>query len=139
MSDRKQWLTLAFLAALAAGPVFADTEITKDVVMSHLQGVGQLDVGAAVAPYADDATLILADKVYHGSDEIRGFFKTFFAEFSQADVSMETEALVFEGNTALTTWNAESPNNVYEFGADTFVVQYGKIVSHTMAARITPK
>ncbi|MDW4549594.1 nuclear transport factor 2 family protein [Defluviimonas sp. D31] len=139
MRDKKLWMVVTILAGLATGPVFADTGSTKDVVMSHLRGVGQLDVDEAVAPYADDATLIMADKVYRGSAEIRGFFEAFFAEFSQADVSMETEALVFEGNTAFTTWNAESPSNVYEFAADTFTVQDGKIVSHTMAARITPK
>ncbi|MCG6883697.1 MAG: nuclear transport factor 2 family protein [Silicimonas sp.] len=106
---------------------------------THLRGVGQLDVDAAVAPYSDDATLIISETVYHGPDEIRGFYEEFFAEFSQPGISMETEGMVIDGNIAMSTWNAESPDNIYEFGTDTYIVENGMIVSHTMAARITPK
>jgi len=36
-------------------------------------------------------------------------------------------------------WTAETADNVYEVGTDTFIVQDGKIVAQSFAAKITPK
>lgn len=69
--------------------------------MSLLGGVGQMNLDAIVASYSDDAKLVTAEKIYNGPDEIRTFFEIFIAVFSQPDISMETKALVCEGNTAL--------------------------------------
>ena len=35
---------------------------------------------------------------------------------------------MFEGNYAYVVWGAETPNNIYEYAAYTFVIRQGKIV-----------
>jgi hypothetical protein len=46
---------------------------------------------------------------------------------------------VVEGDYAYILWSAETADNVYEVGTDTFVVRDGKIVAQSFAAKITPK
>jgi len=44
-----------------------------------------------------------------------------------------------EGNYAYILWTAETADNVYELVTDTFVVQDGKIIAQSFAAKIAPK
>ncbi len=43
------------------------------------------------------------------------------------------------GEVAYIVWSAETADNAYELGTDTFVVRDGKIVAQTFAAKATPK
>lgn len=43
-----------------------------------------------------------------------------------------------EGEYAYILWTAETANNVYEVGTDTFVVRDGKIVTQSFTARLPP-
>jgi hypothetical protein len=47
--------------------------------------------------------------------------------------------LSVDGDHAYILWTAETADNVYEIGTDTFVVRDGKIVAQSFAAKITPK
>jgi hypothetical protein len=44
-----------------------------------------------------------------------------------------------EGDYAYLLWMAETADNVYELGTDTFVVSSGKIMLQSFAAKVTPK
>jgi len=44
-----------------------------------------------------------------------------------------------DGDYAYILWTAETADNVYEVGTDTFVVRDGKIVAQSFAGKITPK
>ena len=44
-----------------------------------------------------------------------------------------------EGSYAYILWTAETAENLYEMGTDTFVVSDGKIVAQSFAGKITPK
>jgi len=44
-----------------------------------------------------------------------------------------------EGDYAYIVWSADTPDNIYDFGSDTFVVKNGKIVAQTFAGKIIPK
>ena len=44
-----------------------------------------------------------------------------------------------EGDYAYIVWTAETADNVYEVGTDTFVVRDGKIVAQSFTGKITPK
>ena len=44
-----------------------------------------------------------------------------------------------DGDYAYILWTAETADNVYEVGTDTFVVRDGKIVAQSFAAKIAPK
>jgi len=44
-----------------------------------------------------------------------------------------------EGECAYILWTAETADNVYEVGTDTFVVRDGKIVTQSFTGKSTPK
>jgi hypothetical protein len=44
-----------------------------------------------------------------------------------------------EGDYAYILWTAETADNVYEVGTDTFVVRDDKIVAQSFTGKITPK
>jgi len=44
-----------------------------------------------------------------------------------------------EGDTAYIVWKAETADNRFELGTDTFIVRDGKIVIQTFAGKISPK
>jgi hypothetical protein len=43
------------------------------------------------------------------------------------------------GDTAYIVWTAETADNRFEVGTDTFIVQTGKILTQTFAGKISPK
>jgi len=44
-----------------------------------------------------------------------------------------------DGDHAYILWTAETEDNSYEFATDAFVVQNGKIIAQSFAAKIKPK
>ncbi len=47
--------------------------------------------------------------------------------------------MVVEEDIAFITWSAETADNFYELGTDTFLIRDGKIATQTFAARTTKK
>jgi ketosteroid isomerase-like protein len=112
---------------------------TETVLNDHLEMFGEQDLDGIVADYADDAVVITNDETYRGTAEIRGLFEEFFREFSADDVSFSLERQTVEDDVAYIIWEAETPENEYEFATDTFVVRDGEIVVQTLGAVINPK
>ena len=67
------------------------------------------------------------------------FFQAMFAEFAKPGTSFDMQQRTVEGDIAYLVWTAETADNTYESGTDTFVVRDGKIVVQTYAAKVTPK
>ena len=44
-----------------------------------------------------------------------------------------------DGDYAYILWSAETADNVYDLGSDTFVVRNGQIVAHSFALKIRAK
>jgi len=74
-----------------------------------------------------------------GRDQIRGMIQAVLAEFSKPGVKFEVMHQSAAGPAAPLVWKAETPDNSYEFAAETYVFQNGKIAQHTFAAKMTPK
>jgi ketosteroid isomerase-like protein len=115
------------------------TAATQDVLAHHLECFGKLDLAGTMADYADEATFFSQGGVLHGSDAIRQFFGTLFEEFGKPGMSFDLLQQEVDGDTAYIVWKAESADNLFEIGTDTFIVQNGKIVTQTFAGKITPK
>ena len=64
---------------------------------------------------------------------------TQFKEFAKPGASFQMLRQDVDGDTAYILWKAETADNRYEIGTDTFVVKDGKIVTQTSAGKITPK
>ena len=112
---------------------------TKEVLDRHLKCFGEGDLEGLLSDYAPDAVMFLSDGPLRGAGAIRPFFQALFAEFGKPGAAFNLKQQSVEGNYAYILWTAETTENVYEVGTDTFVVRDGKIVAQSFAGKITPK
>jgi len=112
---------------------------TNDVLTHHLDCFGKGDLDGIMADYTAASRLFTPNGVLRGTSSIRGLFVMLFAEFSKPGMSFEMLRQDIDGDTAYIVWKAETAENRYELGTDTFVVQDGKIATQTFAGKISPK
>jgi len=112
---------------------------TADVLDQHLRCFGENDFDGVLADYSADAVLFVPGEPLKGPDAIKPFFQAFFSEFAKPGASFSMRQRHVEGNCAYILWSAETADNSYETATDTFVMQNGKIVAQSFAAKITPK
>jgi predicted SnoaL-like aldol condensation-catalyzing enzyme len=89
--------------------------------------------------YTDESRFFTPDGMLRGSEAIRLFFARLFEEFAKPGMSFEMVRQEVCGDTAYIVWKAETADNHFEVGTDTFIVQNGKIVTQTFAGKISPK
>jgi len=70
---------------------------------------------------------------------IRPLFQAMVAEFGKPGATFSMKQQFVEGDHGYILWSAETADNVYELGTDTFVVRDGKIVAQSFTGKITPK
>ncbi len=112
---------------------------TKDVIEHHLKCFGELNLEGVLSDYAADAIMFTADGALQGVDKIRPLFQAMLAEFGKPGATFQMKQQFIEGDHAYILWNAETAENVYELGTDTFAVRDGKIVAQSYTSKIAPK
>jgi len=112
---------------------------TSDVVDRHLRSFAEHDLDGVLADYSSDAVLFVPTGPLRGPAAIKPLFVALFGEFTKPGSSFTMQQRHVEGDHAYIIWTAETPDNSYEFATDTFVVQNGKIVAQSFAAKIKPK
>jgi hypothetical protein len=58
-----------------------------------------------------------------------------FEEFAKPGMSFEMLRQEVDGDSAYIVWRAETADNIFELGSDTFIVRNGKIVTQTCSSR----
>ena len=117
----------------------AITTATQDVLTHHLKSFGNFDIAATMADYTAESRFFTPNGLLRGSEAIRLFFARLFEEFAKPGMSFEMLRQEVCGDTAYIVWKAETADNHFEVGTDTFIVQNGKIVTQTFAGKISPK
>jgi len=112
---------------------------TDDVLDHHLDAFTAQDLDECLVDYTDDSVIITNMGVFRGLDEIEELFAGLFEEFSQAGSTIELDQKTIEDEYAYIVWHGETPDNVYEFCTDTFVIEDGTIRRQTFAGKIEPK
>jgi ketosteroid isomerase-like protein len=112
---------------------------TKAVIDNHLKCFGEGDLEGILSDYAPGAVLFMPQAPLKGTDAIRAMFEAMLAEFGKPGSTFSLNHLSVEGEHAYIHWTAETADNVYELGTDTFVVRDGKIAVQSFASKITPK
>jgi ketosteroid isomerase-like protein len=112
---------------------------TKDVIDHHLKCFGERDLKGILSDYAPDAVLFTPDGPLRGPDAIKPLFQAMVAEFGKPGATFSMKQQFVEGDYAYILWTAETADNVYEVGTDTFVVRDDKIVAQSFTGKITPK
>jgi len=97
------------------------------------------DLKGILSDYAPDAVLFTPDGPLRGADAIRPLFQAMIAEFGKPGAAFSMKQYFVEGDYAYILWTAETADNVYEVGTDTFVVRDGKIVAQSFTGKVTPK
>jgi len=115
------------------------TTTTEAVVNNHLQRFLDGDLQGVVSDYAPDAVMIAPTGVLRGVDSIRPLFEALIAEFARPGATFDLQQQVVENDLAYIRWVAETADNTYDIGTDTFVVRDGKILQQTFAFKATPK
>ena len=112
---------------------------TTEVLDHHLKCFGEGDLKGILSDYAPGAVLFTPDGPLVGADAIRPLFQAMFAEFAKPGAAFSMKQQSVHGDYAYILWTAETADNVYEVGTDTFVVRDGKIIAQSLAGKITPK
>ena len=112
---------------------------TKDVLDNHLKCFGEGDLKGILSDYAQGAVLFTPDGPLRGADAIRPLFQAMIAEFGKPGAAFSMKQQSVGGDYGYILWTAETADNVYEVGTDTFVVQDGKIVAQSFTGKIMPK
>ena len=113
--------------------------LTKDVLDHHLKCFGERDLKGILSDYAPGAVLFTSDGPLRGTDALRPFFQTMIAEFGKPGAAFSMKQQFVEGDYAYILWTAETADNVYEVGTDTFFVRNGKIVAQSFTGKVTAK
>ena len=112
---------------------------TAAVLNHRLQCFEAGDLEGILGDYTHESVLCTPFGVIRGLQEIQDFFRATFAEFSKPGASFAMQRQTVEGGVAHIIWNAETADNMYELGTDTFVVRDGTILAQTYAAKVTPR
>jgi predicted SnoaL-like aldol condensation-catalyzing enzyme len=115
------------------------TTTTHDVLTHHLKSFGVGDIVGTMADYTAESKFFISEGLLRGPEAIRSFFVKLFQEFAKPGTSFEMLRQEVDGDTAYIVWKAETADNRFELATDTFIVQNGKIVTQTFAAKISPK
>jgi ketosteroid isomerase-like protein len=112
---------------------------TKDVLDHHLKCFDEGDLKGILSDYAPGAVLFTPDGPLRGTDAMRPLFEAMIVEFGKPGAAFSMKQQYVEGDYAYILWTAETADNVYESGTDTFVVRDGKIVAQSFTGKVLPK
>lgn len=112
---------------------------TEDVLDHHLDAFANQELEEITVDYTEDSTVVTNLGVFRGLAEIEELFADLFDEFSQEGATIEVDDTIVENEFAYLLWNAETPDNVYEFCTDTFYIPDETIEFQTFAGKVEPK
>ena len=112
---------------------------TKDIIDHHLKAFAERDLDGVLSDYAPGVVFFTQHGPLRGPDAIRPLFQGLIAEFGKPGATFSMTKQLIDGDHAYILWTAETADNVYELGTDTFVVRDGRIVAQSFTGKITPK
>lgn len=112
---------------------------TQEVLDHHLECFGRGDLDGILADYSSTAVMFTPEGPLTGPANIRPLFQAIFTEFGKPGASFSMKQRSVDGDYAYILWSAETADNVYEMGTDTFVVRNGQIIAHSFAGKIRAK
>ena len=141
----KQYLTKSIVVAFAASTLSGTAALASDnsaaekFAANRLAFFGKGDAAAILNQYAEDATVVTPNGVLHGKAQIKTMIDGIIGEFAQPGVKFNLISQKAEGPIVAFTWSAETAKNVYDLGAETYVLKDGLAEYQTFAAKVQPK
>ena len=141
MTKIKTTLTTVLAAAsMLSGTMLlaGENAVAEQFAADRLALFGKGDAAGLLAQYAEDATVITPMGVLHGRDQIKGMIDGIIGEFAQPGVRFTLISQNAEGAVVSFTWSADTGINLYDLGAETYVLKDGLVEYQTFAAKVTP-
>ena len=124
---------------LAGSSAFAGNEMAEKFAADRLAAFGSGNAAALVAQYRPDAVVITPMGVLNEPAQIKGMIEGIIAEFGQPSTKFELISQGAVGEVVTFVWKADTAKNVYDLGAETYVLKDGMIAYQTFAAKMAPK
>lgn len=112
---------------------------THEVLDHHLDCFARGDVDGILADYSPTAVMFTPQGALKGPAAMRSVFQAIFAEFGKPGTSFTMQHRAVDGDYAYILWSAETADNAYEMGTDTFVVRNDQIALHSFALKVRAK
>ena len=109
-------------------------QTTDDVWTHHIDVWVARDLDGIVSDYTDDSVLILNNKLYLGTDEIRNVFSQLFSIFDNGDNVID-EPIVLDRYVYI-IWHFTPNGGTEHYGTDTFLIEDGVITLQTIASTL---
>jgi hypothetical protein len=112
---------------------------TEEIIDHHFQAFLKNDVNEVMKDYTEESEIWTSEGIIHGLDNIAAFFSYVFTVLPQGGTQLGLKQKIVKDNKCFIVWNAVSPVISIPTGADTFIVEDGKIVLQTVATHIVSK
>jgi hypothetical protein len=116
-----------------------DNTMAEKFLADRIAAFGKGDLDKLVAQYGDGAVVITPMGTLTDRTSIRSMMEGVVAEFAQPGVKFEMIAQAAVGEVVAYTWKAETAKNVYDLGAETYVLRDGLVAYQTLALKVQPK
>jgi ketosteroid isomerase-like protein len=120
-------------------PEESNVASTEDILNHHLECFDKGDLDGLLSDYTEVSVLELPHTQLRGLEKLRKAFTAMFEEFGKGTSSFEMKRTSIHGDHAYLFWKAQTEDNDYHIGTDTFHIQDGKILYQTFSAHITPR
>ena len=112
-------------------------EISKEVVMRHLNSFLDNNLEALLSDYTNESVLITQAATYSSLEEISAFFVDLNMHFPQQKSDLVLDKVVVNNDLVYITWHAKTPSLQVPIGSDTFIIKDGKIYQQTFVGQLS--
>ena len=109
----------------------------ETIIEHHLECFGRGDLEGILSDYATDAILFTPQGPLKGHPPIRQLFERLLEEFARPGARFDLRGKFVDGDYGYILWTAETAENVYELGTDTFYVRGNRIQVQSFAGKVT--
>ncbi len=111
-------------------------EISKDIIMHHLNSFLDNNIEALLSDYTNESVLITQAAIYSSVDEIRDFLVGLNRHFPQKTSNLVLDKMVVKDELVFIVWHAKTPSLMVPIGSDTFIIKDGKIYRQTFVGQL---
>ena len=111
-------------------------EISKEVVMRHLNSFLDNNLEALLSDYTNESVLITQAATYSGPKEISTFFVGLNVHFPLQKSNFVLDKVVANDDLVYIVWHAKTPSLQVPIGSDTFIIKDGKIYQQTFVGQL---
>ena len=111
-------------------------EISKEVVMHHLNSFLDNNLEAVMSDYTNESVLITRDTTYTGLEEIKVFFVGLIMHFPKQKSNLVLDKLVANNDLVYIVWHANTPSLQVPIGSDSFIIKDSKINQQTFVGQL---